>query len=142
MKDKCQRTALFIPHLECERVNSTRFRSAKRAEKSALHHPSAMSSDLEKYRSLYFGEAQEQLAAIHASLDALGDAPTDRNELNAAFRAAHTLKAMSATMGFGELTRASHSLEDLLARMKNHNETPTDLTLRFSDQLIRNMRFN
>jgi two-component system, chemotaxis family, sensor kinase CheA len=95
---------------------------------------SRMSSDLEKYRSLYFSEAQEQLAAIHASLDALGDAPTDRNELNAAFRAAHTLKAMSATMGFGELTRASHSLEDLLARMKNQNEVPTDLTLR----LLRN----
>ena len=93
-----------------------------------------MSSDLEKYRSLYFTEAQAQLAAIHNSLDALADAPTDRNELNAAFRAAHTLKAMSATMGYGELTRASHSLEDLLARMKNQNETPTDLTIR----LLRN----
>lgn len=93
-----------------------------------------MSSDLEKYRSLYFSEAQEQLAAIHSSLDALADAPTDRAELNRAFRAAHTLKAMSATMGYGELTRASHSLEDLLARMKNQNETPTELTIR----LLRN----
>ncbi len=93
-----------------------------------------MSADLEKYRSLYFAEAQEQLAAIHASLDALTDAPTDRHELNAAFRAAHTLKAMSATMGYGELTRASHSLEDLFARMKNQNETPTDLSIR----LLRN----
>lgn len=93
-----------------------------------------MSADLEKYRSLYFAEAQEQLAAIHGSLDALGDAPTNRDELNAAFRAAHTLKAMSATMGYGDLTRASHSLEDLLARMRNQNETPTDLTLR----LLRN----
>ncbi len=89
-----------------------------------------MSSDLEKYRSLYFAEAQTQLAAIHSSLDALADAPKDRDELNAAFRAAHTLKAMSATMGYGELTRASHALEDLLARMKNQNETPNDLTLR------------
>ncbi len=93
-----------------------------------------MSSDLEKYRSLYFSEAQEQLGAIHKSLDALSDTPTDRSELNAAFRAAHTLKAMSATMGYGDLTRASHSLEDLLARMRNQNETPTDLTIR----LLRN----
>ncbi len=93
-----------------------------------------MSADLEKYRSLYFAEAQEQLAAIHASLDALSDAPANRNELNAAFRAAHTLKAMSATMGYGELTRASHSLEDLFARIKNQNETPTDLSIR----LLRN----
>lgn len=93
-----------------------------------------MSSELEKYRSLYFVEAQQQLAAIHTSLDKLADAPGDRNELNAAFRAAHTLKAMSATMGLGELTRASHALEDLLARMRTQNETPTDLTLR----LLRN----
>ncbi len=90
--------------------------------------------DLDKYRSLYFAEAQDQLAAINRSLDALAEAPQDRNELNAAFRAAHTLKAMSATMGYGELTRASHSLEDLLARLRNQNETPSDLTLR----LLRN----
>lgn len=89
-----------------------------------------MSSDLEKYRSLYFSEAQQQLAAIHTSLDNLVDTPTNRDELNAAFRAAHTLKAMSATMGLGDLTRASHSLEDLLARLRNQNETPTDLSLR------------
>lgn len=89
-----------------------------------------MSSDLDKYRSLYFSEAQTQLEAIHKSLDALADEPQARSELIAAFRAAHTLKAMSATMGYGELTRASHALEDLLARMKNQNEPPTDLTLR------------
>lgn len=89
-----------------------------------------MSSDLDKYRSLYFAEAQNQLAAIHKSLDALADVPQDKTELTAAFRAAHTLKAMSATMGYGELTRASHTLEDLLARMRNQNDPPTDLSLR------------
>jgi two-component system chemotaxis sensor kinase CheA len=89
-----------------------------------------MSVDLEKYRALYFTEAQEQLAAIGRSLDALADAPNDRNELNNAFRSAHTLKAMSATMGYGELTRAAHALEDLLARLRNQNETPTEINLR------------
>lgn len=93
-----------------------------------------MSLELDKYRALYFSEAQEQLASIHRWLDALGDAPADRAPLNAAFRAAHTLKAMSATMGYGDLTRASHALEDLLARVRTQNETPTDLTLR----LLRN----
>src|SRR6187399_2781147 len=89
-----------------------------------------MSADLEKYRSLYFTEAQAQLAAIHKSLDALAELPQDKTELTAAFRAAHTLKAMSATMGYGELTRASHALEDLLARLRNQNEVPTELSLR------------
>lgn len=93
-----------------------------------------MSVDLDKYRALYFAEAQEQLTAIQHSLDALGDNPQDRNQLNAAFRAAHTLKAMSATMGYGDVTRASHSLEDLLARLRTQQQNPTDLTLR----LLRN----
>lgn len=93
-----------------------------------------MSADLEKYRSLYFAEAHEQLAEIDRCLDALADAPDERKHVHAAFRAAHTLKAMSATMGYGDLTRASHALEDLLARLRNQNETPTDLSIR----LLRN----
>lgn len=89
-----------------------------------------MSSDLEKYRSLYFAEAQVQLTALRRSLDALADAPKDRNELNTAFRIAHTLKAMSATMGYGELTRASHAIEDMLSRARNQNQELSDLALR------------
>lgn len=89
-----------------------------------------MSVDLDKYRSLYFAEAQEQLSALNRHLDALADNPHDRSELNHAFRVAHTLKAMSATMGYGELTRAAHALEDLLARTRGQTETPSEITIR------------
>jgi two-component system chemotaxis sensor kinase CheA len=89
-----------------------------------------MSVDLEKYRSLYFAEAQEQLAALNRHLDALTENPQDRSELNHAFRVAHTLKAMSATMGYGELTRAAHALEDLLARTRSQTEAPSEITIR------------
>ena len=101
---------------------------------SPLNSVLSMSAEFEKYRSLYFAEAQEQLAAINRSLDLLAETPQDGNELTAAFRAAHTLKAMSATMGYGDLTRAAHALEDLLARTRDQNETPTEITLR----LLRN----
>jgi two-component system chemotaxis sensor kinase CheA len=99
-----------------------------------------MSSDLERYRSQYFSEAQEQLAAIFKSLDALAEVPQDRNELNAAYRGAHTLKAMSATMGYGDLTRASHALEDLLARLRRGNEVPTELNLRLVQNATEDIR--
>lgn len=89
-----------------------------------------MSVDLEKYRSLYFAEAQEQLAALNRHLDALADNPQDRAELNHAFRVAHTLKAMSATMGYGELTRAAHALEDLLARTRGQPDPPGEISIR------------
>ena len=89
-----------------------------------------MSVELEKYRSLYFAEAQEQLLAINRSLDKLADAPHERGELTNAFRSAHTLKAMSATMGYGELTRAAHALEDLLARTRDQKEPLDEITFR------------
>lgn len=95
-----------------------------------IPHPSVMSADLEKYRSLYFAEAQEQLAAVNRSLDALTEMPQEHSELTNAFRAAHTLKAMSATMGYGELTRAAHALEDLLARTREQAGPPSEITLR------------
>jgi chemotaxis protein histidine kinase CheA len=93
-----------------------------------------MSADLERYRPLYFAEAQEQLAAINRSLDALADSPHNGSALTNAFRAAHTLKAMSATMGYGELTRAAHALEDLLVRSREQKEPLSEITLR----LLRN----
>lgn len=93
-----------------------------------------MSSDLEKYRPLYFAEAQEQLTAISQSLSRLADALDAPTEVDTAFRAAHTLKAMSATMGYGEITRAAHALEDHLARQRRATAAPTALDLR----LLRN----
>ena len=83
-----------------------------------------MAIDLNKYREIYFSEANVQLDTIARNLDRLEQAPADRASLEAAFRAAHTLKGISATMGYDELTQAAHSLEDLLARLRDAADTP------------------
>lgn len=88
-----------------------------------------MIADLEQYRSTFAHQAQEQLGRIERSLRALQVAPEDRAALDAAFRAVHTLKAMSATMGYNDITRAAHSLEDRLAYLERTHEPPTQTTL-------------
>lgn len=85
---------------------------------------------LDKYRSLYFSEAQQQLELIRQHLRELEAAPSDRASVEAAFRAAHTLKAMSATMGYQDLTRSAHALEDLLVRVRDDDELPSPLNIR------------
>lgn len=87
-----------------------------------------MSVQLAQYRELYFSEAREQIGHIADALRKLERAPGDRIALKAAFRAAHTLKGMSATMGYDEVTVFSHALEDLLQSLREHRGSgPTAL---------------
>lgn len=99
---------------------------------------------LDKYRSLYFGEAQQQLDLIQQHLRELEASPSERAPVDAAFRAAHTLKAMSATMGYQDLTRSAHALEDLLVRVRDDDEPPSALNIRLivqsSDDVAQRLR--
>lgn len=68
---------------------------------------------LERYLGLYLSESREHLRTLNRELLELeaagGGAPLD-----AAFRAAHTLKGMAATMGHDAVARIAHALEDRL----------------------------
>ncbi len=79
-----------------------------------------MSVQLAQYRELYFSEAREQLGRIAEALRKLERAPGDGTAFKAASRAAHTLKGMSATMGYDEMTVFAHALEDLLQSLHEH----------------------
>jgi two-component system chemotaxis sensor kinase CheA len=75
-----------------------------------------------KYAALFAEEAREQLAASAAALLALERAAADgapaAGPVDAAFRAVHTVKGMSATMGYAVVERAAHELEHALARLR------------------------
>lgn len=83
-----------------------------------------MSVQLAQYRDLYFSEAHEQLGAIAAALRILERKPGERNALDVAFRAAHTLKGMSATMRYDEISVFAHAFEDLLQSTLGHSNSP------------------
>ena len=77
-----------------------------------------MSIDMSQFYQVFFEEAQEHLANMEALLlDLDVDAP-DAEQLNAVFRAAHSIKGSSGTFGFTDLQDVTHVLENLLDRIR------------------------
>jgi two-component system chemotaxis sensor kinase CheA len=76
-----------------------------------------------KYAALFADEAREHLAAASDALLALeraaarGEAGTA--SIDAAFRAVHTVKGMSGTMGYAVVERIAHEMEHVLSRVRD-----------------------
>jgi two-component system chemotaxis sensor kinase CheA len=70
--------------------------------------------DTEKYKDLYLTEAYAHVAAMEEGVAALGDSAADSELLSSISRAAHTLKGMSATMGYEELAQLAGGVERLM----------------------------
>jgi two-component system chemotaxis sensor kinase CheA len=90
----------------------------------------------------FFEEANELLADFEAALLGLEEAPGDVELLNRIFRSAHTLKGNSAMLGFGEIARFTHALEDLLDHVRKGqrrlNPAVVD-TLLASEDIVRSL---
>ena len=82
-----------------------------------------MTIDMSQFIAVFFDEASEHLAALEDLLLKLNVANPDAEELNAIFRAAHSIKGGAATFGFSDLAEVTHILENLLDRIRKH-ETP------------------
>ncbi|MCW3488714.1 chemotaxis protein CheA [Dethiobacter alkaliphilus] len=69
--------------------------------------------DTSEYRDIFLAEAQEYLQGLNTALLELEHNP-DEEILQEMFRAAHSLKGMSATMGFQLLANLTHQMENVL----------------------------
>lgn len=103
----------------------------------------------DSYREIFLSESQEYLNNISKCLVKLEEDPADLDSLNEIFRCFHTLKGMSATMGFDKLARLSHQMEDLLddLRSKRRKVTSEIIDNLFSgvdiiEQLVKEIRLN
>jgi len=74
--------------------------------------------ELSRYLDLYLAESQEHLRELNRSLLEL-ETGGGEESVGRAFRAAHTLKGMSATMGYRAVTELAHGLEDRLAEIRD-----------------------
>ena len=70
--------------------------------------------DTARYAELFLTESQDNLSAINHALLELERTPGAREPVGALFRAVHTVKGMSATMGYTLVAELSHELETLL----------------------------
>ncbi|HEY0303579.1 MAG TPA: Hpt domain-containing protein, partial [Longimicrobiales bacterium] len=82
--------------------------------------------DTARYAELFLTESQDNLSAINHALLELERTPNAREPVGALFRAVHTVKGMSATMGYGLVAELSHELETLLdlVRRGDRDVTP------------------
>ena len=77
-----------------------------------------MNMDMSQYLDVFLEESKEHLVNLNERLLELEKNPQDLSSLNEIFRAAHTLKGMSSTMGFNDMADLTHHMEDVLSDLK------------------------
>lgn len=71
------------------------------------------------YRNLFFEESDDNLQKLNDDVLELESEPQNIDLVNEIFRAAHTLKGMSATMGYDVMTKLTHKMENLFDFFKS-----------------------
>ncbi len=67
-----------------------------------------------QYMDMFLDESHEHLQSLNDGLLVLEENSEDISVVNEIFRNAHTLKGMSATMGFNKIAELTHEMEDVL----------------------------
>lgn len=82
-----------------------------------------------QYMEMFLDESREHLQSLNDGLLSLENDPEDLSVLNEIFRNAHTLKGMSATMGYTKTAELTHDMENLLDMLRKEQ-------LKVSEEII------
>ncbi|MBL8446519.1 MAG: chemotaxis protein CheW [Zoogloeaceae bacterium] len=77
-----------------------------------------MTIDMSQFYQVFFEEAAEHLASMESLLLALDLDNPEAEDLNAIFRAAHSIKGSSGTFGFSDMADVTHVLETMLDKIR------------------------
>jgi two-component system chemotaxis sensor kinase CheA len=98
-----------------------------------------MKIDLSQFRQVFLQESADHAASMESDLLALRSAQADTELLNGIFRSAHSIKGGAGSFGMTSLVRFTHSLENLLDRLRTSemraNDEVVDILLRSVDVL-------
>ncbi|MET3682156.1 two-component system chemotaxis sensor kinase CheA [Alkalibacillus flavidus] len=72
-----------------------------------------------QYLDVFIDESKENLQVVNDGLLELEKEPTNLSIVDEIFRAAHTLKGMSATMGYDDLSDLTHKMENVLDAIRH-----------------------
>ena len=75
--------------------------------------------EVNQYLEMFIDESKEHLQACSEHLLELEKNPDDLAIVGEIFRSAHTLKGMSATMGYEDLADLTHKMENVLDAIRN-----------------------
>lgn len=84
-----------------------------------------MDLDLQQYMGAYIDGSKENLDLMDRMLLAMEQNPGNVGAIEDIFRAAHTLKGMSATMGFEKIAHLTHEMESVLDKLRNRQLSVT-----------------
>jgi len=79
-----------------------------------------MTIDMSQFYEVFFDESEELLAEAERLLLGINIENPDSEDLNAIFRAAHSIKGGAATFGFMDMTEITHVLENLLDKIRKN----------------------
>ncbi|MDD4769641.1 MAG: Hpt domain-containing protein, partial [Eubacteriales bacterium] len=75
--------------------------------------------DLNAYLPIFIEETRDNIQQISDNLLRLEQDEKDIEAINEIFRAIHTLKGMSAAMGYSEISQLAHEAENLLDEVRH-----------------------
>jgi two-component system chemotaxis sensor kinase CheA len=75
--------------------------------------------DTSQYLSLFLEESVENIENLNQSMLELEKGPDNTEIISEIFRYAHTLKGMAATMGFSNISTLTHSMENILDKLRS-----------------------
>ena len=75
--------------------------------------------DVSQYLEIFIEEAKEHLQNLNEHLLVLEREPENENTINEIFRAAHSLKGMSGTMGYKRMQHLTHDMENVFSEIRN-----------------------
>ncbi|MFC5472036.1 chemotaxis protein CheW [Cohnella suwonensis] len=75
--------------------------------------------EMNQYMSIFIDESNDHLQSLNENMLRLEQQPEDIGIVQVIFRSAHTLKGMSATMGFEDLAALTHDMENVLDLVRN-----------------------
>ena len=75
--------------------------------------------DVSQYLEIFIDETKEHLQSLNEQLLILEKEPENENTINEIFRAAHTLKGMSGTMGYKRMQNLTHNMENIFSEIRN-----------------------
>jgi len=95
--------------------------------------------DTNQYMGMFLDESHEHLQSLNDGLLNIEENGEDKDVVNEIFRNAHTLKGMSATMGYNKIAELTHEMEDVLDLIRNDklniNEDILDTLFKCLDSL-------
>ena len=85
--------------------------------------------EMSQYLEVFIEESKEHLQSCNDHLLELEKNPNDMKIISEIFRSAHTLKGMSATMGYDDLAKLTHQMENVLDGIRNQTISVSPILL-------------